>query len=85
MPVNIDDIKKLPTPEKLKLIDELWESIEDDWELYENVEEESPEIIALLEKRIKEVESGAVKMIPWEEAQAILLKKMTERRKRKHK
>jgi putative addiction module component (TIGR02574 family) len=30
MPINIDDIKKLPTPEKLKLIDELWESIDQD-------------------------------------------------------
>jgi putative addiction module component (TIGR02574 family) len=84
MPVNIDDIKKLPTPEKLKLIDELWESIEDDWEQYDKEEEESPEVIALLEKRLKEVESGAVKMISWEEARTILLKKTIERRKGQH-
>ncbi len=84
MAVNIDDIKKLPTPEKLKLIDELWESVENDWEQYDSVEEESPEVIALLEKRLKEIESGAVKMIPWEEAKTMLLKKMTERRKGQH-
>ena len=84
MPVNIDDIKKLPTPDKLKLIDELWESIEGDWEQYDKEGEEPPEVIALLEKRIKEIEGGAVKMITWEEAQATLLKKMTERRKGQH-
>lgn len=84
MPLNLDDIKNLPTPEKLKLIDVLWESIEEDWAEYENDEKESPEVIALLEKRLKEIESGAAKMIPWEEAQAILLKKMTERRKGQH-
>ena len=67
MPVNIDDIKKLPTPEKLKLIDELWESIEADWEQYDTVDEESPEVMTLLEKRLQEVESGEIKMIPWQE------------------
>ena len=30
MPINIDDIKKLPNEEKLKIIDELWESIDKD-------------------------------------------------------
>ena len=84
MPLNLDDIKNLPTPEKLKLIDVLWESIEEDWAEYENDEKESPEVIALLEKRLKEIESGAAKMIPWEEAQAILLKKITERKKGQH-
>ncbi len=29
MPVNIDDIKKLPKEEKLRIIDELWESIDE--------------------------------------------------------
>ena len=67
MPVNIDDIKKLPTPEKLKLIDELWESIEDDWEQHENVEEESPEVIALLEERLEKYEKGEMKSYTWEE------------------
>ena len=30
MPINIDDIKKLPNEEKLKKIDELWESMDQD-------------------------------------------------------
>ncbi|MBL7729598.1 MAG: addiction module protein [Chitinophagaceae bacterium] len=49
MRVNIDEIKKLPDEEKIKLIDELWESIENDWEKKETIK--STEVIHIPEKR----------------------------------
>jgi len=83
MPVNIDDIKKLPTPEKLKLIDELWESIEDDWSQYDNGEEESPEVIALLEERLEKYEKGEMKSYTWEEVKKRIEANLEQQRNEK--
>jgi putative addiction module component (TIGR02574 family) len=73
MPINVDEIKKLPNEEKLKIIDELWESIEDDWENEEY--EESPEVIQLLEERQAAYERGEMKFTPWED----VLKRLREK------
>lgn len=83
MAVNIDDIKKLPTPEKLKLIDELWDSIEDDWEQYDNVEEESPEVIALLDERLEKYEKGEMKSYSWEEVRKRIETNLEQQRNEK--
>ncbi|MEO5946372.1 MAG: addiction module protein, partial [Chitinophagaceae bacterium] len=61
-----DEIKKLPNEEKLKIIDELWESIEDDWEKTSS-EENSPEVLSLLEERLEEYEKGEKKSYNWDE------------------
>jgi putative addiction module component (TIGR02574 family) len=81
MPVNIDDIKKLPNEEKLKIIDELWESIEDDWEQRTNVEEESPEVIALLEERLEKYEKGEMNSYTWEEVKSRIEANLEQQRR----
>jgi putative addiction module component (TIGR02574 family) len=81
MPVNIDDIKKLPNEEKLKIIDELWGSIEDDWEQRTNVEEESPEVIALLEERLEKYEKGEMNSYTWEEVKSRIEANLEQQRR----
>lgn len=65
MPVNIDEIKKLPDEEKIKLIDELWESIENDWQQEDY--EESHEVIQMLEERQAAYDRGEMKFRSWDE------------------
>ena len=79
MPVNIDEIKKLPDKEKIKLIDELWESIEDDWQ--NESYEESPEVIQMLEERQAAYDRGEMKFRPWEK----ILKELKDKMKRSDK
>jgi putative addiction module component (TIGR02574 family) len=79
MPINVDEIKKLPNEEKLKIIDELWESIEDDWESEEY--EESPEVIQLLEERQAAYERGEMKFTPWEDVLKRLREKLQDNNK----
>ncbi len=64
MPLNIDEIKKLPNEEKLKIIDELWESIDRDI-INEALESEEDHI---LRERMEEYEKGNMKFMPWSEA-----------------
>lgn len=81
MTINLDEIKKLSDKEKLKLIDEIWESIEDGWE--KNETDESPEIIQLLEERAETYISGKGKSLSWEEVEELAKKKMAEQRNEK--
>lgn len=64
MPLNIDEIKKLPNEEKLKIIDKLWESIDRDI-INEALESEEDHI---LRERMEEYEKGNMKFMPWSEA-----------------
>lgn len=77
MPVNIDDIKKLPDEEKLKIIDEIWESIEEGWEKTD-AEEESPEVISMLEERAEQYEKGETKSYSWEEVEEMVKKNLEQ-------
>jgi putative addiction module component (TIGR02574 family) len=70
MPFDISEIKNLLTEEKLRIIDELWESIDTD----EVFEEESPEVIAMLEERMAKYERGEGKFYTVEEIKAMLEK-----------
>lgn len=79
MPVNIDDIKKLPDEEKLKIIDEIWESIEEGWEK-SDTEEESPEVISMLEERVEQYEKGDTKSYSWEEVEEMVKKNLEQQR-----
>jgi hypothetical protein len=83
MPVDIKEIKKLPQAEKQKLLWFLLDDLEDMQPgdiIEEDTGEESPAVIAMLEKRLADIKSGKAQMIPWEESRAILKKNMEEYR-----
>jgi Trp operon repressor len=95
MPFDISEIKKLSVEERLRIIDELWKSIDADREqeepvvnedaavygVDEDAEEESPEIIAILEEQIAKIERGEEKLYTEEEVKQILKKDIEEFRK----
>ena len=72
MAFDISEIKKLSSEERLRIIAELWENIESERKqedefvvneeeakcIEKDEEEESPEIIAMLEERLAEYERG---------------------------
>ena len=72
MPFNISEIKNLSAEEKLRIIDELWESIDTDKLSAEGYEKESTEVIAMLEERIAKYERGEGKFYSEEEAKQVL-------------
>ncbi|HMT75506.1 MAG TPA: addiction module protein [Chitinophagaceae bacterium] len=74
MTINLDEIKKLSDKEKLRLIDEIWESIEEGWENEEKVE--SPETIQLLAEREETYRKGNEKSLTWDEVEQMAKKKM---------
>jgi putative addiction module component (TIGR02574 family) len=98
MAFDISEIKKLSIEERLRIIAELWESIESERKqedefvvneeeakcIEKDEEEESPEIIAMLEERLAEYERGEGNSYTWEEAKAILEKNLEELRRNKN-
>jgi putative addiction module component (TIGR02574 family) len=71
MPLGIAEIKKLPAEQRPKIIDELWDSIDDNQlELLTQKEE-----INLPEERIELYEKGKIKFSPWNEVKERLNKK----------
>jgi putative addiction module component (TIGR02574 family) len=81
MPYNLSEIKKLPNPEKLRIIDELWKSIEDNMK---KEVKESPEIISMLEERLEEYEKKGRKTASWDEVEKRLKKKMAQWKKKQN-
>lgn len=63
MPVNIDDIKKLPVEEKLKILDGLLENIDKDI-INGHLESEEDQV---LRERLAEYEKGNMTFHSWEE------------------
>jgi putative addiction module component (TIGR02574 family) len=63
MPVNIDDIKKLPDQEKLKLFDQLLENMDED-AINEFLETEEDHI---LRERLAQYEKGEMTFRSWDE------------------
>ncbi|MBI1781119.1 MAG: addiction module protein [Sphingobacteriales bacterium] len=61
MAYNITEIKKLPSEEKIKIIEEIWESIEEDF-----FPEEDDLISQILEERLEEYNKGTMKFEPWD-------------------
>ena len=76
MPVNIDDIKKLPNEEKLKIIDELWQSIDHDI-INEALESEEDQI---LRERMEEYKKGTMTFKPWDEVKKEIEEKLKQQR-----
>ena len=72
---NISEIKNLSTQEKLRIIDELWSSIDADKKSSDEFEEESPEVIAILEERVAKYEKGEGEFYTAKEFNQMLEKK----------
>ena len=68
MPVNINEIKKLPDFEKLRLIDELLNSI-DDTTIEEYLSSAETNIESILMERWELFETGKMKFSPLEEVE----------------
>lgn len=79
MSVNIDDIKKLSNEEKLRIIDELWESIDQDI-INEALESEEEQI---LRERMEEYEKGTMTFKPWDEVKKEIEEKLKQQRREK--
>ncbi len=63
MPLNIDDIKKLPVEERLKILDELLNNIDEDI-IKEHLELEED---LVLRERLAEYEKGNMTFHSWED------------------
>lgn len=79
MPINIDDIKKLPNEEKLKIIDELWESIDKDI-INETLQSEEEQI---LRERMEQYEKGTMTFRTWDEVKKETEEKLKQQRSEK--
>jgi putative addiction module component (TIGR02574 family) len=79
MPVNIDHIKKLPNEEKLRIIDELWESIDENI-IGEALESEENHI---LRERAAAYEKGTMTFRSWEDVKKEIEEKLRRQRSEK--
>lgn len=79
MAYDISEIKKLSTEEKLQIIDELWETIEDEEANEEDTFDVESEVGALLQERIEKYERGEGVPYSGEEAKRILLSNLDKR------
>ena len=73
MPIPNLDLGKLTREEKLELIDEIWDSLENDPDAFPLPEWQRRE----LDRRLDEMDRGEVAGVPWEQA----LKEMQSRLK----
>ena len=79
MPVNLEEIKKLPDQEKLRIIDELLVSIDDSVinEYLTETEEDN-----ILRERWEEYQSGKMQFDSWENVQERIREKARLRQKK---
>ena len=64
MPIPTLDLDKLTREEKLRLIDEIWDSLENDPDAFPLTESQRRE----LDRRLDELDRGEAVLIPWEQA-----------------
>jgi putative addiction module component (TIGR02574 family) len=76
MPIDLSLIKQLSTEEKLLLIDELWDSINE-----KDIPNELPETLSLLEERMEKYKAGKMETYSQEESMVLLKKNLEEYRK----
>ena len=79
MPVNLDEIKKLTNEQKLKLIDELWESIDQDI-INAALESEEEQI---LRERMEKYEKGETTFRSWDDVKKEIEEKLRQQRSEK--
>jgi hypothetical protein len=66
--IDIEELKKLPTAEKWRIIDELEASMSEEDEL---ALEPEPRLLKEMEQRVEDLRSGKNTGYTWEEAEAI--------------
>lgn len=76
MPISIEEIKKLPVEEKLKILDELLNNIDEDI-INECVESEEDQV---LRERLEQYEKGETSFHSWEEVKASIKDKLKKQR-----
>ncbi|MCX6316455.1 MAG: addiction module protein [Bacteroidetes bacterium] len=81
MAVNVEEIKKMSDHDKLKLIDELLKSIDDET-IEEYLSEEMDETSNILNERIAKYESGNMKFSPLEDVISRLRKRSEDRNRK---
>jgi putative addiction module component (TIGR02574 family) len=76
MQYNLAELKKLPEEEKIKLIEELWDSLEKkDSDEYDDVTDQ------LLQERYEEYKKGSINFEPWENVKKRIEEKLEAYRK----
>ena len=83
MAYDISELKKLPTEEKLQIIDELWETIDEHEATGEDTFDVEPEVAALLQERIEKYERGEGVFYSPDESKRILSQRLEDFRKNK--
>ena len=78
--IEIEELKKLPNHIKMDLIDELLHSMNDSEVDEYEMEETDTEIIKEMEQRLDDMKSGKDPGYTWEEAKAILIEDMNNRK-----
>ncbi|MBD0352689.1 MAG: addiction module protein [Flavisolibacter sp.] len=71
MRINIEEIKKLPVDEKLRIIEELWESMSNEIETEEDI---------ILRERLEAYERGEMSFVSWEETKTKIEQRLNEMR-----
>lgn len=82
MPINVEEIKKLPDSEKLQLVDEILDSI-DNTAIKRHLLEEENETDRILKERWEEYQSGKMKFDTWENVYKRLIDKAKKRQQKK--
>lgn len=75
--IDLTEIKKLPREEKWKIIEEIEESMESEDMPEEDID---PEILKEMKQRLDDLRSGKDLGYTWEEAKAILLKEINNKK-----
>lgn len=66
--MTVEEIKRLPTEEKFRLMEALWQDLKDRYE-----EAPVPETLAeLLEERKRRVAAGEAKMLDWDTVKSVI-------------
>jgi putative addiction module component (TIGR02574 family) len=70
--VDLEALRRLPVAERLLLVEDLWDSIATDTPAADIPL--TPELIAELDRRVADLESGRERAIPWAEVRERILK-----------
>ena len=70
--IDLDALKRLPVAERLQLVEDLWDSIAVDTPAADLPL--SQELVAELERRVKDLDQGRERSFSWEEVRERILK-----------
>lgn len=72
MKVDLDNVLRLPVPERLRLVEAIWDSIVADGAAIPLTEEQRAE----LDRRLAEHEADPDDVVPWEEIKASIAERL---------